>query len=290
MSPEPSAATKIPHRTATSENFPVASWLLPEEKRKPILTFYAFARDADDIADSPYLSLDEKQAQLGRIREVLLGDFSAPPDMPACQLMLILHEHRITPRHALHLIQAFMLDAQKNRMASWSDLLNYCNFSAAPVGRFVLDLYGEDQSLWPYADALCNVLQILNHIQDCGDDFRKLDRIYLPQQWMREEGALPQQLLAKKLSPEWRRVVNRSLDRVDVMLADAAKLIPKIHDSALKKEIAVIYTVARLLGQKLRRDDPLQHPVTLSSFDKVKAFGKGVMMSYLMRRPRVTSV
>ena len=49
-----------------------------------------------------------------------------------------------------------------------------------PVGRFVLDVHGESRATWPANDALCAALQMINHLQDCGEDYRDLDRVYLP--------------------------------------------------------------------------------------------------------------
>ena len=93
-------------------------------------------------------------------------------------------EGRLPPtgaEHAAALLVAFRLDASKTRYADWDELMGYCRYSAAPVGRFLLDLFGEDRALWPRSDALCAALQVLNHVQDCGRDSRALDRLYLPQ-------------------------------------------------------------------------------------------------------------
>ena len=72
------------------------------------------------------------------------------------------------------------MDVTKRRYRDWDDLMNYCRYSAMPVGRFVLDVHGEPRSTWPANDALCAALQIINHLQDCGEDYRNLDRVYLP--------------------------------------------------------------------------------------------------------------
>ena len=58
--------------------------------------------------------------------------------------------------------------------------MDYCRYSAMPVGRFVLDVHGESRDLWPANDALCAALQVINHLQDCAKDYRELDRVYLP--------------------------------------------------------------------------------------------------------------
>ena len=86
----------------------------------------------------------------------------------------------VTPRHAQDLLAAFKRDATKLRYRDWQDLLGYCALSASPVGRYLLDLHGERPELYAYSDPLCDALQVLNHVQDCQDDFRALNRVYLP--------------------------------------------------------------------------------------------------------------
>ena len=87
---------------------------------------------------------------------------------------------RLSPRHAQDLLAAFKLDVTKLRYRDWDDLIGYCSLSAMPVGRFVLDVHGESRGTWPANDALCAALQIINHLQDCKDDYRNLDRVYVP--------------------------------------------------------------------------------------------------------------
>ena len=84
------------------------------------------------------------------------------------RLRLALGERGLEPTHALDLLDAFRLDVRKNRYADWAELMDYCRLSAAPVGRFVLDVHGEDRTIWPASDALCAALQVNNHLQDCA--------------------------------------------------------------------------------------------------------------------------
>ena len=72
------------------------------------------------------------------------------------------------------------MDVTKLRYRDWDDLIGYCSYSAMPVGRFVLDVHGESRATWPANDALCAALQIINHLQDCGKDYRNLNRVYIP--------------------------------------------------------------------------------------------------------------
>ncbi|WP_395713308.1 squalene/phytoene synthase family protein, partial [Reyranella sp.] len=90
--------------------------------------------------------------------------------------------------HAHDLLRSLPAERRKRRYADWSELMDYCRFSAAPVGRFVLDLHGESDVLWPLNDALCSALQVINHLQDCAKDYRSLDRVYVPVDRLAAEG------------------------------------------------------------------------------------------------------
>lgn len=175
-------------KDAAYENFPVGSWLLPAALRPHVARFYAYARAIDDIADSPDLSPDEKVARLDGFARALNGEEDDPAYAKAHAMRQCLDATGITRRHCLDLVSAFKQDAVKGRYASWSELVDYCDRSAAPVGRFLLDLHGGSREGYAASDALCNALQVINHLQDCQDDYRKLDRVYLPLDWMREEG------------------------------------------------------------------------------------------------------
>ena len=121
----------------------------------------------------------------------------------------------VTTRHLADLIDAFKQDATRRRYADWYDLMGYCNRSAAPVGRFLLDLHGEDPTHWVASDALCNALQVLNHLQDCKDDYLALDRVYLPGDRMAAHGASVANLAEDHASPGMRRVLDDVLAGVE---------------------------------------------------------------------------
>jgi squalene synthase HpnC len=160
------------------ENFPVASRLVAAKYRAPILAFYRFARVADDVADHPDLPPPQKLALLDSLEASLVGASRSEPEGVA--LRGALAERKLTPRHALDLLKAFRLDVTKSRYETWDELIGYCRYSAMPVGRLVLDVHGESQATWRASDSICAALQINNHLQDCGKDYRDLDRVYLP--------------------------------------------------------------------------------------------------------------
>jgi len=123
------------------ENFPVASRLIRPELRPAILAFYRFVRAADDVADHADAAPKEKLEQLARMEAGLRGQAGVSPE--ADSLRTILQARGLSDRHALDLLEAFRRDVIKLRYADWPELMDYCRYSAAPVGRFVLDAHGE---------------------------------------------------------------------------------------------------------------------------------------------------
>ncbi len=139
-----SAGCVAPSKTAREENFPVGSWLLPSELRPHVARFYRVVRAADDIADAPELTAEEKIAALDEVDATLGG---ASPVNAGCEaaarLRAELSEIDVSVGHARDVLKAFKQDASKRRYRDWEDLLEYCRYSANPVGRFLLDLHGE---------------------------------------------------------------------------------------------------------------------------------------------------
>ncbi len=249
-------------KNAAGENFPVASRLLSPRLRPHLLTFYAFCRAIDDVADAAGVPAEERRRRLLAFDAVLAGTAKRGPTK-AVALKRSLDATGVPAVHGRELIQAFLRDTRQARYADWQDLMSYCRLSAAPVGRHVLDLHAEDHATWPANDALCAALQIINHLQDCGDDYRELDRVYLPVPWLEAEG-VGVEVLGEAASPTGlRRVVDRALDATEPLLAQSKILRDQVKDSRLCIEISVIQALAERLVQELRRRDPLAERVKL---------------------------
>lgn len=272
-----------PHqgKTASGENFPVGSFLIAPRLRPHVARYYAFARQADDIADHPDLTAGEKIARLDAF-ERALDDGSLPA--PA-QLAESLAATGVSDDCARDLLIAFRQDAVKARYETWEDLLGYCRNSANPVGRFLLRLHGEDNSALPASDALCTALQILNHLQDCGDDRAGLDRVYIPQQMLADAGESIGALDRPAASAGLRRVIDRMLDGVEGQIAAAAALPPALRSRRLAAESAVIVRLAQRLLLRLRHGDPLASRVSLSKLDFVLAGLGGAWQGFIGRGP-----
>ena len=164
-------------------------------------------RTADDVADHPDLPAPEKLALLDRLEAALSGksnnrsDKESDEEPVALTLRAQLAARQLPPRHALDLLTAFRMDVTKLRYRDWNDLIGYCSYSAMPVGRFVLDVHGESRAAWPANDALCAALQIINHLQDCGKDYRDLNRVYIPLDAFAAAGAEVEELGDARASP-----------------------------------------------------------------------------------------
>jgi squalene synthase HpnC len=244
------------------ENFPVASVLIAPRHRATVLAFYTFARTADDIADSPDLSPEEKVRRLDLFEATLLGQSDEVAS--ARPLREALARTGVTPRHAQDLLVAFRMDATKLRYADFDELLHYCRYSAAPVGRYVLDVHGEAETTWPANDALCSALQIINHLQDCGKDYRLIDRVYVPQDMLAKHGARTEDLGADAATPALRACLGELAHRNAALVAHGEAFSPQVRDWRLRLETAIIGRLARKLNGWLEVRDPLAETVHLS--------------------------
>lgn len=231
------------------ENFPVASFLIHPRHRGAILAFYNFVRTADDIADHAVLQPKEKLALLDRIEGGLLG--ANADDLVAVRLREALAERNLSPKHAQDLVAAFRLDVTKLRYKDWDDLIGYCSLSAMPVGRFVCDVHGESRSVWPANDALCAALQIINHIQDCKEDYQNLDRVYVPQDALAASGTNVEALGAERASPALLDCLHKLAVRTERLLCESDGFAPSISDMRLGLEVSVINTLAHRLTRIL---------------------------------------
>lgn len=265
------------------ENFPVGSRLIRADLRGPVMAFYAYARAADDVADDPAIPAAEKLARLDAHEAGLDGD--GAPEAMALRAALAKAGHPETLSQARKLLDAFRFDARGGTVATWDDLLAYCQCSADPVGRFLLDLHGEEARATRASDALCTALQVLNHLQDMGDDHRTLGRRYLPAEWMEEAGAPDADLARAALSPPLRRVMHRALDACDGLIAEAASLPDRIRSRRLAAEAGTILRLARRLAERLRRGDPLAARIGLTGADFALAATLGLARAIVPRWP-----
>jgi len=282
------------------ENFPVASFLLPKGIRPHVAAIYAFARSADDFADErKYRGQGLKLLSDWRgalwacadgadgANKTFAGSNSPAPTV-ATGLNGSLGAHPIflalgDTIRGCHLpvqlfdglLTAFTMDVTKRRYADWNELLTYCRYSANPVGRLVLTLFGHnDPELFSLSDAICTGLQLANHWQDLGIDFFEKNRLYIPKTLMNQHGVSETELRAWKrgfpcagIRPLMSDLVGRARD-----LFDQGETLPSRVSGRLRFELRLTLLGGRsILDQIAAADyDVLRRRPVLSTWSKVR--------------------
>jgi hydroxysqualene synthase len=252
------------------ENFPVASLLVSPAHRAPIMAFYKVARLADDVADHATATPAAKLKRLAEIEASLTGAGDACPE--AVTLGRVLAERNLGWEHMLDLLEAFRRDVTKLRYESWDELMDYCRYSAMPVGRFVLDVHGEAKSTWAASDALCAALQVINHLQDCAKDFRDLNRVYLPRETLARYGAKIDMLVGG--DPALTATIRALAERSQQLLELSRRFAGQVKDGRLALEIGAIHRLAESLVRRLCQRDPMSDAL---HHTRLEALGVGLL-------------
>lgn len=256
------------------ENFPVASLLLPPHLRHAVTVIYQFAREADDIADEGDASEAQRlQALQAYEDELLLIQAYIRPSQPLfLELQQVIKTHRLDVQWLLDLIHAFKQDVVKTRYASFEEVLDYCRYSANPVGRLMLQLYGSDtpqHRLW--SDQICTALQLINFYQDIAIDLKKhgdVGRIYLSLDEMQAAGITEQDLRQQRLDPAWEAFFMHNVDRAGQLLR-SGKPIGRALPGRIGFELRMMIAGGERILHKLKhcRGDIYHHRPTLKAHD-----------------------
>jgi squalene synthase HpnC len=233
------------------ENFPVGSWLVPKDLRRHVHRIYAFARTADDIADE----LRDADA-LERFRQGFVRHCEgAAADVPLFSDLQASMREKSLPRGLfLDLLDAFAEDLVRARHDEAS-LLSYCRRSADPVGRLVLRVFGHaDQHLDAMSDSICTGLQLLNHLQDLGEDYRERDRIYFPVEDLARFGVREPDLGAGSATPEVKALVAHWTARTAAMFAEGWPLLAAVR-GRLRLELRAVLRGAAAVLRRIRAQD-----------------------------------
>src|SRR3954462_2841457 len=209
------------------ENFPVASLLLPAELRAPIEVIYRFARSADDFADEGFDSADIRLEKLNRYRGELERVARGEPVEDALfrDIARIVRTHDLPLPLFNDLLDAFSQDVLKKRYASFIEVSDYCRRSANPVGRLVLHLFKRTaEPDLRASDAICSALQLINFWQDVDIDYRRDNRIYLPQDEMARHGVTEQHLAEQRCDAAWRALMKHEVERARTLMRSGAPL------------------------------------------------------------------
>jgi squalene synthase HpnC len=222
------------------ENFPVASRLVPRRQRDALAAIYAFARAADDCADEPGAAGSTAESRLESLagwREKLIRCFEGEASHPVfVALADATEKYNLSRKHFEDLLCAFEMDVRLNRHPDFASVLNYCSFSANPVGRLVLELFGHREAeLFALADSITTALQLTNFWQDVGQDLDR-DRIYLPLEDLRRFGLTVERLKALQAAGDnrdaswvqWRKLMSFEVARTWQLFHDGRPLTEKV--------------------------------------------------------------
>jgi len=257
-------------KTKTKENFPVASFFLPKPYREIIIAFYNFVRFADDIADHPRLDSDQKLIYLNALEKHLLGT-STKTIHPyfeeiSNQLLKHLKMHDLKATYLLDLLHIFKKECTHHHpdhilIQEWDDLIDYCKYSANPVGRFLIDLFKESKILYAQSDALCTLLQILNHIQDIKKDWKQNKHAYIPKSWWKN-----------KKTPSNLQNYGLILQKIPHFLQKIDGFSDKIEHPKFKKEVFFVQSCAKKLAKKLCSNPTSPTNIKLNKFEYLICF------------------
>ena len=271
-------------KTHTDENFPVSSFLVKKTVKKHVRNFYFYARTADDIADNKELDPKKKMEILSEL-DLIISKRKSSDVTITNDLITSLNELKIDDKNPRNILKAFKLDTHKKRYKEWDDLINYCKYSANPVGRFVIDVnyFVENKTqsninnVYRASDNLCTALQIINHLQDCKKDFLELDRIYIPQQMFKKFNLTEAEIRNEKSSHNFNLLKIEIINKIENMLDKSKNSLRLIELKRLKKEIFIIFYIAKKLCYLLKKNDPLKKNVKLTRIDLIFCFLKGII-------------
>jgi squalene synthase HpnC len=260
------------------ENFPVISFLLPGEIKKHIAIIYWFARTADDIADEGKINSIERIQKLddvqSRLEALLSGDYNNNLEFALADTI---NKKKLSSQHFFDLLTAFKQDVTKSRYENFIELINYCKYSANPVGRLILELFDiRDKNLNLLSDKICTALQITNFLQDTLIDYHN-GRIYMPQDEMIEYGVREKIFEAEKPDDNFKRLIGFNVNRTQNLFNDGKELIKHLK-GGLKIEIDWTVKGGECILEKIRKSDfdVLGKRPSLNKFDYAKIFLKSI--------------
>jgi squalene synthase HpnC len=227
-------------RLATShyENFHVASWFLPKQLRSHFHTIYAYCRVADDLGDEVG-NREQSLALLdmwGRELDACYEGHAQHPVFVA--LAETVRECNIPKQPFADLLVAFRQDQTVTRFATRKDVLDYCHYSANPVGHLVLYACGyRNNDLFQLSDFTCSALQLANFWQDVSVDWKK-DRVYFPQEDMARFGVDDSVIAAGVATEDFRKLMRYEVEYARDLFRAGLPLIRKVdRDLALDLDL-----------------------------------------------------
>lgn len=269
---------KLRHKNKHQENFPVGMMMFNKDIRKIVADYYRFARYADDIADNPHLKPQNKVDKLYELEEIFTGQKSYKGQK--LKFVQILKDefakHNLSPDLATDLLIAFRKDSLGFDYQTWGQLVDYCKYSAAPVGKFMLAVHQENPSTYLPATSLCVALQIVNHVQDLKYDVSLLKRLYLPSEIMKKYHLRQEDLVQNQSSISVQKAVKHIMEKTLGLVKEGSILPELIKSLSLRIEVCIILSLTNIMIKKILKGDILAREIKLSGFDWLRGIISGI--------------
>ncbi len=229
------------------ENFPVVTFLIQKKLRKDVAIIYWFARTADDIADEGKFSVEQRLEQLARLEKrlqnLLNGVFADKFDYALAETI---KERKLSQIYFFKLLKAFRSDILFTKFQDYSDLQAYCDNSANPIGRLILELHDiRDQKALKLSDNICTALQLTNFYQDFKFDIQK-GRNYIPLNDLARFGLNEDNFTDPALRIKFCEVMKYQIERTKNLFLDGEELLKYLPK---KLKIEIVWTI--LGGRKI---------------------------------------
>lgn len=264
------------------ENFPVASWLVPAHLRIHVAAIYNFARRADDLADEGNDTAEDKIAALEAMGQSLdqCLDKRGNGDYLFLALANTINEYRLDPALFHDLISAFKQDVTKTRYRDFAEVIDYCRRSANPVGRLMLQLFGQatDENNTD-SDKICSALQLINFMQDIQQDLVENDRVYFPMDEMLAAGVNIEDLKKKSTEPQVVEFVHAQTTRAKNMLLEGAGLGKRLNGRFGMEIRAIISGGLHICNALLNQGNDIYARPRLGMIDKLGMLKDSIMRS-----------
>lgn len=225
------AAARRVEQARSRENFPVALRILPRRHRRHLIALYAYARQVDDLGDEPLPDVGDRLATLDAVeadlRSLYAGRAATHPAVRA--IAPTVAECRLPLDPLVRLIEANRVDQRVTRYATFDQLVEYCTLSANPVGELVLHAFGQaDAARVALSDRVCTALQLVEHLQDVAEDYRR-GRIYLPAEDLERFGVTEADLARPTAGLRLRELVEFEAERARAWLDAGAPLVSALR-------------------------------------------------------------
>lgn len=270
---------------ASKSNLALALFVLPKERRRDMVTFYAFCRIVDDIADEPSIPVEERRAQLDGWRKSLEMPFTAEPAL-AGEVRALIAKYKIPVEYFREIIAGVEMDFGGASYATFEDLRLYCYRVASAVGLVSIEIFGyTDPGCKDYAVELGMALQLTNIIRDVGEDWKNDGRIYLPKDEMERFHYTAEDLAASRQNDAFEKLMQFQTRRAREYYARATAALPAV-DARRMIAAGIMHNVYEKLLNKIECDGfrVLEQRYSLGKFGKIAVIARTLLASFLNRR------